>query len=88
MRELNYNDINFVPGAGDVDWVQVGRDFSVGGATVAGTVFGTGLAGPLGPAIGVLCGVGVGALYDWGSNSGVHLVHPVLLQRQVVVANI
>lgn len=40
MRELNYNDINFVPGAGDVDWVQVGRDFSVGGATVAGTAFG------------------------------------------------
>ncbi|EEO5640168.1 hypothetical protein G6304_004623 [Salmonella enterica] len=70
MRALSYNDMNSVSGAGDVNWVQVGRDVAVGGATVAGTAFGTGLAGPLGPAIGVAIGAGVGALYDAVGNSG------------------
>lgn len=26
MRALSYNDMNSVSGAGDVNWVQVGRD--------------------------------------------------------------
>lgn len=70
MRALSYNDMNSVSGAGDVNWVQVGRDISVGGAIAVGTVFGTGLAGPFGPAIGVAFGAGVGALYDAVGNSG------------------
>ncbi len=70
MRVLSYTDINFVSGSGDVDWVQAGRDVVVGGATVAGTAFGTGLAGPFGPLIGVAFGAGVGAMYDAAGNNG------------------
>ncbi|WP_409161738.1 colicin V family bacteriocin [Pectobacterium sp. B2J-2] len=66
MKELTLDELSMVSGAGEVDWNQVGRDFAVGGATVAGAAFGTGLAGPVGGAIiGVTVGTGVGALWDW-----------------------
>jgi hypothetical protein len=70
MRALSYHDMNSVSGSGDVNWVQIGRDVAVNGATVAGTAFGIGLAGPFGPIIGVAFGAGVGALYDAVGNSG------------------
>ena len=70
MRALSYHDMNSVSGSGDVNWVQVGRDVAVNGATVVGTAFGIGLAGPFGPVIGVAFGAGVGALYDAVGNSG------------------
>ncbi|WP_380183301.1 colicin V family bacteriocin [Kalamiella sp. sgz302252] len=71
MKILSEAEYACVSGAGDINWVQVGRDVAVSGAVIAGTAFGTGLAGPAGPAIGVLAGAAVGALYDYaGYGSG------------------
>ena len=71
MEILSENELSLVSGAGDVDWVQIGREVAVGGAVIAGTAFGTGLAGPAGPVIGLAAGTAVGILYDYaGYNSG------------------
>lgn len=69
MKELTASDIEIVSGAGDVDWVQVGRDVATNGAIVVGGAFGLGVAGPIGAGVlGTAAGAAVGALYDAAGN--------------------
>jgi hypothetical protein len=65
MIDITSQDLTVVSGAGDVNWVQVGRDVATTGAAIAGGAFGAGIGGPVGAAvIGTAAVAGVGALYD------------------------
>lgn len=47
MIEITSQDLTVVSGAGDVNWVQVGRDVVTTGAVIAGGAFGSGIGGPV-----------------------------------------
>ncbi|HFU4910561.1 TPA: colicin V family bacteriocin, partial [Streptococcus pyogenes] len=47
MREITLNEMNNVSGAGDVNWVDVGKTVATNGAGVVGGAFGAGLCGPV-----------------------------------------
>ncbi|ELH8594520.1 colicin V family bacteriocin [Salmonella enterica] len=69
MIELSTSVLSSVSGAGDINWVQAGRDVVTTGAAIAGGSFGAGLAGPVGAAVaGTAAASAAGALYDAAGN--------------------
>ncbi|MGK4801951.1 colicin V family bacteriocin [Escherichia coli] len=70
MREITLNEMNNVSGAGDVNWVDVGKTVATNGAGVIGGAFGAGLCGPVcAGAFAVGSSAAVAALYDAAGNS-------------------
>lgn len=69
MREITLNEMNNVSGAGDVNWVDVGKTVATNGAGVIGGAFGAGLCGPVcAGAFAVGSSAAVAALYDAAGN--------------------
>ncbi|HBJ6433238.1 TPA: colicin V family bacteriocin [Salmonella enterica subsp. enterica serovar Veneziana] len=70
MREITLKQMNHISGAGDVNWVDVGKTVATNGAGIVAGAFGTGLCGPVCGGIFAVGGsAAVGALYDAAGNS-------------------